>query len=65
MRSENAQHYPTVGRMMPQPHPKMSILIPRICVHVSLYGNRGFADVIKVKDVEVEKSSRFIQVGQI
>ena len=29
------------------------ILIPRICAYVTLQGERGFADIIKVKDIEI------------
>lgn len=41
------------ARMYSRPQSYVHILIPRICEYVTLQGERGFADVIKVKDIEI------------
>lgn len=45
--------------------PKMSTLIPGAYEYVILHSKRNFADVIKAKDLEIERLSLIIQMGPV
>ena len=52
-----------IARMNSRPQSYVHVLIPRICEYVTWQCERGFADVIKVKDIEIRILAWIIYVG--